>query len=437
MNKGKKEAGAISRRKFIGNATTLSAFIILPRYVLGGKGFLAPSDRITLGFIGTGKQGTGLQRSFLDTGEVQITGASDVYAAKLDNFIKQVHGYYAARSNLSGYQTCQPHKDFRELLDRKDIDAVVVASPDFWHAAHVVRAAEAGKDVYGEKPLAHTIKEGRAMVTAIRKHNRVFQTGSMQRSWAEFRQAVELVRNGYIGAIKTIKVSVGGPPVPYNLPAQPLPEGLDWDNWLGPDFYHAYNRDIAPPLNADFWARWRSYKEFGGGGMCDWGAHMFDIAQWALDMDNSGPVEVIPPDGKEHPYLTYRYASGITMTHENFGKNNAVRFIGDKGQIDVERGKLETTPASLKSQVIGANEKHVYFSDNHYKDFLNAIRKRTPPVCDVEIGHRTATVCNIGNIAYELKRPLQWDPEEEKFRHDKEANELRGRKMRKEWAVKL
>src|SRR5690242_16542428 len=361
MDKEKKETGAISRRKFIGNATALSAFIILPRYVLGGKGFLAPSDRITLGFIGTGKQGTGLQRSFLDTGEVQITGASDVYAAKLDNFIKQVHGYYAARSNLSNYQTCQPHQDFRELLDRKDIDAVVVASPDFWHAVHVVRAAEAGKDVYGEKPLAHTIREGRAMVNAIHEHHRVFQTGSMQRSWPEFRQVAELIRNGYLGDIQTVKVSVGGPPVAYDLPAEPLPEGLDWDLWLGPDSYYPYNHRIAPAVNAGFWAEWRNYTPFGGGGMADWGAHMFDIVQWALNMDRSGPTHIAPPDGKEHPYLTYRYDNGITMTHENFGKNNAIRFIGTHGQIDIQRHKLVTTPESLRDIKIGPGAKRVYY----------------------------------------------------------------------------
>ena len=427
----------ITRRKFIGNATALSAFFIVPRYVLGGKGFLAPSDKITLGFIGNGRQGLNLQRSFLSTGEVQILAASDVYKSKTQNFVNKVNAFYADKSGKVDYKSCSPYADFREVLARKDIDAVVIATPDFWHAVVAVKAAEAGKDVYGEKPLSLTIKEGRAMVNAMHQHKRVFQTGSMQRSWPEFRQTVEMIRNGYIGDIKHIQVSVGGPPVPYDLPEEKLPEGLDWDFWLGPNFYNHYNNQIAPPIDADFWAKWRDYKEFGGGGMTDWGAHMFDIVQWALDMDRSGPTNIIPPDGKEYPFLTYRYANGITMTHENFGKNNAIRFTGSKGQIDIQRHKLVTTRDSLKDKVIGPNEKHVYFSNDHYKDWLNAIRKRSEPVSNIEAGHRSATVCNLGNIAYELKRPLKWNPEKEKFVNDDDANALCGRKMRDKWAIKI
>jgi predicted dehydrogenase len=230
---------------------------------------------------------------------------------------------------------------------------------------------------------------------------------------------------------------VGGPPVPYYLPPQTLPGGLDWEMWLGPNSFAEFNSDLAPPLTADFWARWRNYKEFGGGGMTDWGAHMFDIVQWSLDKDNSGPVEIIPPNGKDIQFLTYRYDNGITMTHENFGIANAIRFIGSKGTLDVQRRKLETSDPLLKDRVIGANEKKVYFSDNHYLDFLEAIKTRKNPICDVEIGHRTATVCNIGNIAYELKRPLQWDPEKEKFRKDSEANAKLSRPLRKEWKIRI
>jgi predicted dehydrogenase len=171
--------------------------------------------------------------------------------------------------------------------------------------------------------------------------------------------------------------------------------------------------------------------------MADWGAHMFDIVQWALDMDRSGPTDIIPPDGKDHAFLTYAYANGVTMTHEHFGKNNAIRFIGTKGQIDIQRHKLVTTPVSLRDQKIDPGEKHVYYSDDHYKDWLNAIRKRTQPICDVETGHRSATVCNLGNIAYALKRPLKWDPVTEVFKNDKEANGLLGRKLRAPWTLKL
>jgi len=410
---------AISRRSFIGKASMISAAIVAPRFVLGCK---SPSDEVTLGFIGCGKQALGLQESFQKTGNVKILAAADVYEGKVKRFA----------SNASG---CDTYGDFRKILARKDIHAVVIAVPDHWHAAIAVMAAKAGKDIYCEKPLSLTIKEGRAMVNAAREHKRVFQTGSMQRSWPEFRQAAELVRNGYIGDIKHVTVNVGPPPKPYDLAAEHIPAGLDWEFWLGPNVKPAnFNHNLAPGLNDDFWAHWRDYREFGGGYVTDWGAHMFDIAQWGLDMDASGPVSVTPPD-KDHQFLTYQYANGITMTHEPPNKDNGVTFHGTKGEIHVVRGKIETTPPELATRTIGASEKHVYHSDNHYQDFLDAIRKRSKPICDVEIGHRTATVCNIGNIAYQLNRPLQWDPVKEEFKNDDDANKLTGREMKKEWNV--
>ena len=433
MEKDLPNKNAINRRTFIKNISVASAaFMIVPRLVLG-KGYTAPSDLINLGFIGTGKQAGGLKGSFLGTNEINILAAADVYGAKLQQFTGQVNQYYAAKSGQNTANNCTGYADFRDILARKDIDAVVIAVPDHWHAVISILAARAGKDIYCEKPLSLTIKEGRAMVHESRKHKRVFQTGSMQRSWHEFRQAAELVRNGYIGDIKTVKVNVGPPPIPYNLSGETVPESLNWDFWLGPNTAQAYHHFLAPGLTDDFWAKWRDYKEFGGGGMTDWGAHMFDIAQWGLDMDGSGPISVSPPD-KDHQFLTYQYANGITMTHEP-GGNQGVTFVGSTGNIRVERGKLETTPPELKDKVIGANEKHVYLSEDHYKDFLQAIRNRSNPVADVEIGHRTATVCNIGNIAYELKRSLQWDPQKEKFHNDDEANKLTGREFRKEWNV--
>jgi predicted dehydrogenase len=360
-----------------------------------------------------------------------------VYQSKMEAFAKRVNQEYVAEAAQSANNSCAQYHDFREILKRKDIDAVVIATPDHWHAVQAVLAAEAGKDIYCEKPLSLTIQEGRAMVKAARKHKRVFQTGNMQRSYPEFRQAVELVRNGYIGDLQTIKVSVGGPPVPYNLPEEPVVPGLDWKFWLGPNAPVHFNSDLNPALGENLWARWRDFKGLGGGLMTDWGAHMFDIGQWALDMDNSGPTEIIPPDGKDYPFLTYKYANGMTMTHENFGKNNAVQFVGSKGKIEVQRGKLVTTPAALEKQEIRSDEKRVYKSENHYKDWLAAIRTRSKPICDVEVGHRTATVCNLGNIAYELKRPLKWNPEKETFKGDKEANALCGRKLLNGWAIRM
>lgn len=439
----KDKTPAISRRDFVGTtAKALTAFMILPRYVLGGKNasgilYTAPSDMISLGLIGSGKQGKILSSYFLKTGQVRFVAISEVYKAKSELAISQIKATYEKSPQLGTYSDITVYNDFRELLARKDVDAAVIATPDHWHAAMAVRAAEAGKDIYCEKPLALTVKEGRAMVNAARKYKRVFQTGSMQRSWKEFRQAAELIRNGYIGTIKNVQVNVGPPPKPYDLPAETIPDGLDWQKWLGPNAAVPFNSELAPPLSKDVYPNWRNYREFGGGMVTDWGAHMFDIVQWALDMDNSGPVEVTAPDGGEHPFLTYRYANGITMTHEKWEWNNAIHFFGTEGEIKVGRGKLETTPVSLKDKLIGEHEKHVYFSDDHYKDFLNAMRNRSKPICDVEIGHRTSSVCNIGNIAYRLNRKLSWDPQKETFKNDAEANALLGRSMNSEWGIKL
>ncbi|WPU92717.1 Gfo/Idh/MocA family oxidoreductase [Mucilaginibacter sabulilitoris] len=418
----------ITRKQFIQKAAVLSAFFIVPRHVLGGTGFVPPSDKITLGFIGAGRQSLTLQKNFLPLTNAQIVAVSDVYEAKVNNFANLVSTYYAQNKPEQKYASIKTYHNYKDILSRKDIDAVVIATPDHWHAVIGVQAANAGKDIYCEKPLSLTVAEGRAMVKAVRKNKRVFQTGSMQRSWPEFRQAAELVRNGYLGELKEIKVSVGGPPVDFNLPQEPVATGLDWNTWLGPNEYIVFNHELNPAVGVDLWARWRDFKGFGGGGMTDWGAHMFDIAQWALDMDESGPGQVIPPDGKENAFLTYIYGNGVKMYHENFGKQNAMRFIGTEATIDVQRHKI-TLPPALQNKQISENEKHVYLSTNHYDDWLTAIKKRSKPICDVETGHRTATVCNIGNIAYELKKPLKWDPKTEKF-NDADANQLLSRKMR-------
>ncbi len=430
-------SGGISRRKFLERSAALSLFFIVPRHVLGGKGFVAPSDRINIGFIGAGRQAISLQKSFLSTAEARIVAASDVYASKVESFVAAVNAFHAKEEGKATYNGCSGHADFRAILANKDVDAVVIATPDHWHAVQAVLAAEAGKDIYCEKPLSLTIKEGRAMVHAARRHKRVFQTGSMQRSMPEFQQAVSLIRNGYIGDLTNIKVSVGGPPVPLNLPAENLVPGLDWNAWLGPNEAIPFNNQLNPALGDKLWARWRDFKGWGGGGMTDWGAHMFDIAQWAMNTDDSGPVQITPPNGKDHPFLTYQYSNGVVMTHEDFGKRNAIQFNGTKGSIEVQRGKLVTTPTELATRVLLSEKIQIHKNINHYKDFLQCMRTREKPICDVEIGHRTATVCNLGNIAYELNRPLHWNPRKEKFRGDREANALRGRQLRKEWSIRI
>lgn len=429
-----KTVNNVKRRDFLKAGAVLSTFMIVPRRVLGGPGFVAPSDKITLGFIGCGKQSGGLQRNFLNT-DAQIVAASDVYQDKLQTFVGNAEKWYADKADKAKYNGVKSYDDFRELLARKDVDAVVIAMPDHWHAAAAVRAAEAGKDIYCEKPLSLTVQEGRAMVDATRKHKRVFQTGSMQRSSPEFRQAAQLVQSGAIGEVKRVVVGVGGPPRPWDLTGEPTPAGLDWATWMGPNtIERPYSNRLAPTLDAKFWPEWRYIDEFGGGGMTDWGAHMFDIAQWGLGMDDSGPTEVIAPGVGMGDGLIYKYANGIEMAHD--AKNgNYCQFIGSEGDVWVARKKIKTTPENLADKAFSKDEYKVYVSDNHYQDFLNAIKSRKKPICDVEVGHRTATVCNIGNIAYRLGKSLKWDPKKEKFENDKEANDLLGRSMKKEWKV--
>ncbi|MFC1635693.1 Gfo/Idh/MocA family oxidoreductase [Planctomycetota bacterium] len=424
----------VSRRHFIknvvGTAAASMAFpYLVPASALGGAGATAPSDRITLGFIGAGKQSKHLMRSFLNSPGTHVLAACDVDKLKLARGKKIVEDHYASKSGGS-YKGCDVCGDFREILARDDIDAVVISTPDHWHAITVIQSAEAGKDIYCEKPLSQTIAEARAMVNAVRRYGRVFQTGSMQRSDWHFRLGCELVLNGYIGELKHVTVSVGGPAGNPPLPAQPVPDYLDWDMWLGPAQWRPYNEELSPHLSWDGFPNWRNNSRFGGGGMTDWGAHHFDIAQWGMGMDESGPVEIIPPDGKDIKVLTYKYASGVTMTRD---RADGVLFTGTKGTVETNRGRLRTSPESLKDQKIGPNEIHLYESRNHYVDWLDAVRKRSKPICDIETGCRSVSVCHLGNIAYKLGRPLKWDPKREVFVGDSDANRLLSRPMRSPW----
>lgn len=420
----------MKRKEFIRNSLIGAAGItILPRHVLGGQGFLAPSDRINLGFIGTGKQNRHLLGAISSCPETLVLAASDVDQQKLQNFITAA----VAENKKKTAATVDSYAHYRELLERKDIDAVVIASPDHWHAQMAVDAAKAGKDIYCEKPLALTIAEGRAMVNAARKYKRVFQTGSMQRSSKVFRDAANLVSNGYIGAIKEINVSVGKPVIACDLPSMPTPAYLDWNNWIGPSLYRAYHPVLSPPLGDESWAGWRNYRDFGGGYITDWGAHMFDIVQWALGMDDAGPTEFVPPENPvAEEGLYFRYANGIRVNHKNWGTSNGIQFVGEGGTIEVTRAFLRSNPASIVETVLKSADKKVYHSENHYQDWVDAIKKRSKPIADVEIGHRTASVCNAVNIAYELQRPLKWNPKKELF-DDAYANRLVSRPYRGKW----
>ncbi|MDR2039952.1 MAG: Gfo/Idh/MocA family oxidoreductase [Bacteroidales bacterium] len=423
----------ISRRRFLGTGlVAATAFTIIPRHVLGGAGFTAPSDQITLGFIGTGKQSRYLITEFAK--RARVIAGCDVESRKLERFKAITEDLYSkAGSSAKGFKT---YKDFRKLLANKDIDAVVIATPDHWHAINVIEAAKAGKDVFCEKPYSHSIEEGRLMVEAINKYNRVNQTGNMQRSWKNFRNACQLVRNGHIGDVIEVKVSCGPPPKKYDLPTEPKPDHIDWEMWIGPAEYHGFNAELSPPLEKDIYPNWRDYKEYGNGMTADWGAHMYDIAQWGLGKDDSGPVAVYPP-GKDHKYLTFEYDNGVLMTHEDFGRGYAVRFIGTKGIIDISRGFFEALPAKLISHDFGSDPVKLYESNDHYQNWLDCIKSRQQPISTAEIGHRTATVCFLTNICYELQRPLKWDPVKEEFVNDSEANKLRSGYLRKPWTMKI
>jgi predicted dehydrogenase len=415
-----------------------AAFTIIPRSVMGGKNFLAPSDKINMGIIGCGAQGRWtLAPEFAK--RANLIAASDCESRQLEA-MKKIIDDTTVKAFGKAYQGYKAYADYKELLDRKDIDAVIICTPDHWHAVMTIEACRAGKDVYVEKPMAHSIAEGRAMADAVAKYNRVLQVGNMQRSWKNFRQACELVRNGYIGQIKEVKVSVGNHAIPYDLKEQPVPPTLNWERWIGPAPMNPYNEELAPPMEARTFPNWRNYKEYGGGMICDWGAHMYDIAQWALGMDDSGPVEFTPPDTKELRPLTMRYANGTIMTHEpGFRKSdgNLCRFIGEDGVIDISRGIFDTIPGKIKEEAFTDKDVRLYNSEDHYNDFLNAIKTRKQPISTVEIGHRTASLCHIINLCYEFDRKLTWNPAKEEFFLDAEANRRRANPIRKPYSIEV
>ncbi len=393
-----------------------------------------PNSRLNIGFIGCGIQSRGLLGGFLGKSETQTVAVCDVDTTRRENHKKTVEDFYAKATNADGYKGCAVYEDFRELLARKDIDAVVIATPDHWHAIIGIAAAAAGKDIYCEKPLTDTIHEAREMVNAVRKHGRVFQTGSMQRSSREFRIACELVRNGAIGKISRVETGFGGPGKPCDLPGQEAEPGLNWDMWLGPAPMRDYNEILSPRGIHKHFPMWRAYREYGGGMVTDWGAHHLDIAQWGLGMDESGPVEIVPPADWETAQSGVKlvYADGVEVKHI---VENGVTFFGADGEIYVNRGKFRMTLGSVdkaKSMAkedaplnaqLDAVEKEfladakvkLYASTDHKADFLASIKSRKPPITDVEIGARTVTACHLVNFAYYHGKKLKWDPAKNAF----------------------
>ena len=343
-----------TRRQFLRSAAATAAAVgfptIIPGTALGLGGSVSPSNRITMGFIGMGKMAQGHHGSFLRDKGVHILGICDVERNRREIFSNRTNKEYGRRFDKENYDACKDYNDFRDICARTDIDAMLIATPNQWHALAAVEAARNGKDIYLEKPLARTIGEGKAIVKAVRTYGRILQVGSQQRSDSAFHHACELVRNGRIGKVQHVFVNVGGPPIDEEPPPEETPEGLDWDLWLGPCPYRPYSAELAPPMSFGGWPNWRSYRDYAGGGMTDFGAHHYDIAQWGLGTDGHGPVSVTPPgDGVER--LTYRYANGIEMYHGGAANGAAVEWVGTEGKVRVNRGQfLETDPAELKKR---------------------------------------------------------------------------------------
>jgi len=401
---------------------------------------LAPSDRINLGFIGVGKMGSGHLGRFLGNERVQVIALCDVVQDRLDNAKTSVDKRYGEQTKSGEYKGVKQFADFRDLLAMKEIDAVVIATPDHWHTIPCILSARAGKHIYCEKPLTHNIAEGRRLVEEVAKAKVVFQTGSQQRSefGGHFRKAVEYIWNGRIGEVKRVRIGVGGPAKPCDLPTQEIPAGTDWDFWIGPAPMRGYNEILCPKGVHNHFPLWRSYQEFAGGALADMGAHHFDIAQWALKMDTSGPTKILPPDDKTADKgLRFIYKNGVEMIHnvfENDVKADCV-FEGTEGTILVSRSGISSRPGTILEKPISESERHVIPSNNHHANWLDAIPTGSSTICSAEIGHRSAAICHLANIGYRLRRELNWDPITEKFTNDAEANSHLSRKDRDPWNI--
>lgn len=421
-----KRSTRLSRRDLLkGAAVAIAAPSIVPRSVLAGGDKPAPSERLTMGFIGVGIQSRGHLQYFFTQEDVQILAVCEVDKTRRDDARRRVEEHYGQDKSYKG---CTAVVDYREITGRKDIDAVVIGTPDHWHAIPIIDACKAGKDIFCEKPLTLTIHEAKTVIEAVWKHDRVFQTGSQQRSTSNFCYVCELVRNGRIGKIKQVIVDVGGPSRPCDLPEEPREPGLDWDRWLGPAPLRPYNSILSPRGVHKHYPSWRDYCEYSGGMMTDWGAHHFDIAQWALGMDESGPVEIIPPEDPQRGRgLKFIYANGVEVIH---GDSGGVKFIGTDGEILVNRNVTQSKPEHIVKEPITDKDLQLYRSPSHNRNWLDCIKTRKRPICDVEIGARSVTVCHLGNLAYWHGRKLRWDPAKWEFPGDDEANGWRDRERR-------
>ncbi|MGD0573471.1 MAG: Gfo/Idh/MocA family oxidoreductase [Sedimentisphaerales bacterium] len=431
------ENNKVNRRGFLRTAAGAAAGAIaipyiVPSSVFGADGGVAPSNRLHVGVIGVGGQGTWDMRGFLDRPEAIVVALCDVDAKRQKIAKAEVDLKY-------GNSDCKTYLDFRDVIARSDIDIIATAIPDHWHSIPAIMAAEAGKDIHGQKPLARTIREGRAICDAVKRYGRIWQTGSWQRSVYNFRRACELVRNGRIGKVHTVEVGLPTGSTRGNESIKPVPEGVDWDMWLGP-------APLVPFRGILHWD-WRWIMDYSGGQLTDWAGHHIDIAHWALDLERTGPVEVegkgtYPKDGIFNvPYeykVTTKYANGLTMIIANdrqLPHGMGTCWYGENGRwLHVTRDEpIHANPKSVVDEVIGPNEIHLYESKDHHQNFLDCVKSRRETITPAEVAHRSLTPALLGEIAMLTGRKLKWDPEKEVIIGDEEASRMLSRPMRSPW----
>ena len=424
-----------TRRSFLGAAGACVAPLIVPRGALARQA--APSDRIGIGFIGLGGRGRSHLNALVHNPQVRVVGLCDPFRNKCNAAHQIVQRAYAAETKASKFQGCGCYTDFRQLLARPDLDAVVIASPEYWHALHALWAVRAGKDVYCEKAMTLTHYEGRRLVAAVRRHGRVFQLGTQQRSAGNFRFACELARNGYLGPLERVQVGVpGGRALPNAPPSDPPPD-LDYEMWLGPAPYSPYNR-----LKCSF--NWYFIYDYCIGWIGSWGVHHIDIAAWGAPALTTGKIAVegtavFPTDGLANTSIAWdvamRTPDGLVVSFTNNRKNpQGCRFIGKEGWVHVNRGGIRADPPSLLRTRLKASDERLYVSTNHHGNFLECIRTCRDPVAPVEAGHIATTLTIISDIATRLGRRLVWDWGTERF-DDEVANRFLRRPMRGPWTL--
>jgi len=435
----------VRRRDVLKTAATLvAAPTIIPSCVLGRT---APSNTLAMGCIGTGRMGHGDMKECMHQGlsaNVRIVAVCDLDSSRAEHARSVVEETYAAELGRGRYRGVGVYGDFRKLLAREDIDGVTISTPEHWHALIGIAAANAGKDMYVQKPLTYSIAEGQALVRAVRRNKVILQTGSQQRSSVYFRKTCELVRNGRIGKLHTIEVTLPTDSGVGDNTPMPVPDNLNYDMWLGPTPKAPYTEHRVHPQKGYGRPGWLQIEQYCRGMITGWGAHMYDIAQWGVGTDmDSGPVEVeataeFPDRGLFDVHTTYSstawYANGVKMVSRS-GSPAGVKFIGDNGWIFVKRGAFEARPAELLREKLGPDEVHLYTSTNHMLDFLECMRTRLDPICPVEVGHRSNTVCVLTHIAMKLGRKLKWDPVAERFVNDDEANRWLDYPHREPWTV--